>query len=66
MKNLLYELKAYIFAVAGILTAISLNHPIKWLSVILFISASLLILELRHEYRVIRKHRGKLKYGKIK
>jgi len=66
MEQLVYEFKAFIFAIAGILSAILLNHPVKWVSVLFFMFASLLILELRYEHRVIRKHRQRLKYGKIK
>ncbi len=49
-SELLYYFKPYIFFIAGFMCG-QLEHPIKWISVVLFLSASLTIEWWRYSNR---------------
>ena len=50
MEGLFYHFKPYLIFALGFLCG-SLDHPIKWVSVVLLLSASILIEYMRYLYR---------------
>lgn len=54
MKNILYELRPFLLVI-GAFMASELSSPIKWISIIMLVLASLLIMERRYYHRVISK-----------
>jgi len=55
IDDLFYELKPLIFLIVGFYCA-TLDHPVKWLSFVMFVTASFIITKwrLRHRNRYIR------------
>lgn len=52
MNNLIYHFKPYIIFVLGFLSG-NLDHPAKWLAVVSFIAASIVIEFWRYQYRKV-------------
>ena len=50
MNSIIYEFKPYLFFVFGFLSG-QLEHPVKWLAVIAFITASMIIEYWRYQAR---------------
>lgn len=50
MEQLYYELKPFIFYAVGFACG-HLDHPIKWISVMMFILASIMIIKWRYSAR---------------
>lgn len=55
MEQILYEFRPFLLYAFGFLSG-QLDHPVKWVSVILFILTSIFILQMRYVSRGRKLH----------
>lgn len=55
MERLLYEIRPFLLYALGFLSG-QLDHPIKWVSVVLFILTSIFIIQMRYVNRGRKLH----------